>query len=181
MFLALSLVLKKSDLFALSDFSALLPCFRHCMRAETFNYRTGRVLQKRGISSHIWARTWPLAHRTHTYTFSMLEAGGCDLSEGFLLWPVCQTVWRVAEGWRRLAYWIKKPLTCAFCCRATSLSSSLHFPSPLLLLRRITGRNWMFDPALLWTPAIFIWHCSLYLFSSGLLSLWLFLKRKKKS
>lgn len=28
----------------------------------------------------------------------MLEAGGCDLSKGFLLWPVCQTVWRAVEG-----------------------------------------------------------------------------------
>lgn len=71
---------------------------RHCLWAKTSNYRTARVLHLRGISSHIWACTWNLAYTEYTHKLSMLEAGGCDLSKGFLLWPLCETVWRSVEG-----------------------------------------------------------------------------------
>lgn len=37
-------------------------------------------------------------HSEYTHTLSTLEAWGCDLSKGFLLWLVCQTVWRAVEG-----------------------------------------------------------------------------------
>lgn len=32
------------------------------------------------------------------HSLSTLEAGGCGLSKGFLLWSLCQTVWRAVQG-----------------------------------------------------------------------------------
>lgn len=80
-----------------------------------------------GMHSHT------LSSHTQCTHLSMLEAGGSDLSEGFLLWPVCQTVWRAVEGLAspRLACRMKKPVTCAFCGPATSLSSPPLLPPSL--------------------------------------------------
>lgn len=46
-----------------------------------------------------YGRMHTLTRTEYTLTLSMLEAGGgCDISKGFLPWPVCQTVWRAVEG-----------------------------------------------------------------------------------
>ena len=121
------------------------------MWAKAYNYSTGTVLHLKGISSYIWARTHTHRHQ-NTHTLSMLEAGGSDLSKGFLLWPVCQTVWRAVEGLAspRLARSLDE--------KASNICFPWHSDRPLLssvpplfhLSRRITGRNWTFDPALLY-------------------------------
>lgn len=141
------------------------------------------MLHLRGTSSYIWAHTFPhtrpLSQWKHKYCF---HAWGCDLSKGFLLWPVCQTVWGAVEGLASSCCWMKKPVACSFCGTAIGLSSCLHLPHPpLLLSRRITGRNWTFDPDLLCAAAISIWQGSLYLFLlQTSLSQTVFKKKKKR-
>lgn len=91
----------------------------------------------------------------------MLEALGCDLSKGFLLWPVCQTVWRAVEGLASPRLLDEKASNICFPWHSNQLPLFSvppllpYLPPPLLLLvRRITGRNWTFDPALLSTIAV---------------------------
>lgn len=136
---------------------------RHCLWAKTSNYRTVRVLHLRGISSHIWARTWNLAYTEYTHKLSMLEAGGCDLSKGFLLWPLCETVWRAVEGLASLRLLSEKARnTCFPVAQQLASPPASIFLTSLLLLQRIPSRSWLFDPALLCSTAISIYQGYLY-------------------
>lgn len=138
--------------------------FRHCTWAQTSNYGAATMYKKQ---SHTVGHTLAL-HLTHTQntatrSFSMLEAQGCDLSKGFLLQPVCQTVWRAVEGLASPRLALKKPSPFAFCGTASSFPSSPVSISPTSSLltplevdyRAETGR--LIPTQLLYLPDKALW------------------------
>lgn len=157
--------------------------FRHC-GLKTSNYRKGKVIHLSGKSSYIWACTFPL---THTHPLSQwkrkycFHAWGCDLSKDFLLWPVCQTVWSAVEGAGVALLLDEKASNMCFLWHSNQPLLLPPSPtSPLLLSRRITGRNWTFDPDLLCAAAISIWQGSLYLFLLQTSLTWTVFKKRVK-
>lgn len=84
--------------------------------------------------------SFPTLHthtQKYTHSVSMLQAQGSDLSKGFLLRPVCQTVWRAVEGLASPGLLDEKASNIYFLWPSNNTHPSHHLIFSLLLGRII--------------------------------------------